>query len=209
MPVSNRALLRGIFLSLSAVAILTAGAVVVGTHTVDSPSVSQAAASSENPKTDQDIESGIANTEFGKSNRGVVVSPTRSPGGSATNSPEPAERIKSSRGGNVTIQVIWQGRVNGSDTLSFAVAMDTHSVDLDVYDLGKLAILRNDKGRQVAPIAWDAPPGGHHRSGKLVFPATVGRISLIDLDTKYVEIVIRDLAGVKEQVLRWNLEAKS
>lgn len=210
MPVSNRPLLRSIFLSLSAIALLSAGVVLFSACSANTTSALQAPASSENPKAGRDGEPEVAGAQVDKPNQAAAVSPTKTPGvWTTTNLPAPADRVQRSKGGNITVQVTWEGGQGGSDALPFAVAMDTHSVNLDPYDLAKLAILRNDKGWQVAPIAWDAPPGGHHRSGKLVFPAAVDGIPLIEMDTKYVEIVIRDVAGVKERVLRWNLEAKS
>jgi hypothetical protein len=69
----------------------------------------------------------------------------------------------------VTIAVTWQGAEAGP---VFNVALDTHSVDLDAVDLSKAAMLRTDPGVQVRPVGWDAPKGGHHRSGTLAFPTT-------------------------------------
>lgn len=109
-------------------------------------------------------------------------------------------------GGSVTIDVTWENpRANGAP-LAFAVVMDTHSVDLDRYDLGKLAVLRNDRGQELKPERWDAPEGGHHRSGALVFPAKDGAGKAISgPGVKTLELVILDVAGVKERVLRWEL----
>lgn len=108
--------------------------------------------------------------------------------------------VQSSSEGAVTIDLEWQAEK--SDSLVFSVAMDTHSVSLDQYDLGKLTILRDDTANEYRPISWKSAPGGHHRSGTLTFPLpdslSQGRI-------KYVEIVIRDVAGIKERVLRWEL----
>lgn len=112
---------------------------------------------------------------------------------------------RSSNGGNVTIQVSWE---NAGDPgpVTFSVAMDTHSVELDGYDLGRLAVLRNDKGQEVKPDRWDAPPGGHHRSGLLVFPEEDGSGKpLVGIGVGVLELVIRDVAGVKERVLRWEM----
>jgi hypothetical protein len=104
-------------------------------------------------------------------------------------------------GGQVTIEVTWHGPSAG---LVFDVAMDTHSVDLDGYDLAQLALLRTDEGVEVKPGGWDAPPGGHHRSGALMFPdkAPDGR-SVIGPTTKSIELVIHEVAGVPERVFRW------
>jgi hypothetical protein len=84
--------------------------------------------------------------------------------------------------------------------------MDTHSVDLDRYDLKDLAVLKTGAGLELQPITWDAPKGGHHRSGTLVFPATPpdGGLS-IDADALTLTLVIRDVAGVPERTFQWTL----
>ena len=108
---------------------------------------------------------------------------------------------QTSEGGQVTIKATWQGPSAGP---VFAVVMDTHAVDLDGYDLTQRAVLRIDGGREVQPASWDAPKGGHHRSGTLTFPATAadGR-PLIAPGARTVELVIRDVASVPERVFRW------
>jgi hypothetical protein len=85
--------------------------------------------------------------------------------------------------------------------------MDTHSVPLDSYPIEKLALLRNDAGDTVLALGWENPQGsGHHRSGVLVFPALLdsGR-PLISKGTRYVELILKDLAGVPERTLRWEI----
>ena len=110
---------------------------------------------------------------------------------------------QTSEGGQVTLKVTLQGDATAP---VFNVAMDTHSVDLDGYDLAQLAMLRTDDGHEVQPTAWEAPKGGHHRSGTLTFPTTTedGR-AVIGPETRAIELVIRDVAGVPERVLRWTL----
>lgn len=108
--------------------------------------------------------------------------------------------VQSNSGGAVTIDVEWLGERSGS--LAFDVAMNTHSVDLDQYDLGELAVLRDDEGNQYRPTLWRSGPGGHHRKGTLTFPLPD---SLGSGKAKYLEMVIRGVAGVKERVLRWEL----
>jgi hypothetical protein len=82
--------------------------------------------------------------------------------------------------------------------------MNTHAVDLDGYDLKQLAVLRIDGGQEIQPSNWEAPKGGHHRSGTLTFPTadTDGR-PLIASSTRTIELVIRDVAGVPERVFTW------
>ena len=113
---------------------------------------------------------------------------------------------RTSQGGNVTVEVTWdKTAASAGGSLQFKVVMDTHSVDLDSVDLAKLAVLRDDGGKEVSPERWDAPAGGHHRSGTLVFPAVVGGGSLISPQTKFVELVLRDVAGVKERSFKWQV----
>jgi len=120
---------------------------------------------------------------------------------SSGSSPRPTNGVvQSSSGGAVTIDVEW---VSADDAgLVFQVAMNTHSVDLDQYDLGVLALLRDDAGGEYHPLSWDSAPGGHHRRGTLIFPLPD---SLRQGRAKYIEMVIRDVAGVEERVLRWEL----
>ena len=108
--------------------------------------------------------------------------------------------VQSSTAGSVTIDVEWLKAE--SDSLVFKVTMDTHSVDLDQYDLRKLAILRDDTGNEYRPVSWDAAPGGHHRSGRLTFPLPD---SMSQGKAKYLEMVIRDVADIEARVLKWEL----
>lgn len=96
--------------------------------------------------------------------------------------------------GAVTVTASWI-----AGTASATVALNTHSVDLDGFDLARLGQVRLDGGAWVAPTAWDAPKGGHHRSGTLVFgsldAAAIARARVIELE-------IRDV-GVPSHLLRW------
>lgn len=116
---------------------------------------------------------------------------------------KPSPATQTSEGGEVTVEVTWKGESAGP---VFDVIMDTHSVDLDAYDLRKQAVLRNDRGLEVRAKAWDAPEGGHHREGVLDFPEkTAGGKELIGPNTRRVELIIRDVAGVPERSFEWNL----
>ncbi|MBI3971777.1 MAG: hypothetical protein HY332_10860 [Chloroflexi bacterium] len=124
-------------------------------------------------------------------------------GGAAASNVGRAAATQTSEGGQVTVKVTWPGPSAGP---VFTVAMDTHSVDLDGYDLKQLAALRTDDGREVRPSAWQAPKGGHHREGQLTFPASLGNgTPLISPTTRAIELVIRDVTGVAERRFRWTL----
>lgn len=104
-------------------------------------------------------------------------------------------------GGGVTIKLT---QLAQAPAITFEVVLDTHSVELDGYDLGQLATLRVDQGPAIQPSGWDAPAGGHHREGTLTFPATTqdGRPSIPD-NARTIEVIIRDIGGVPERVVQW------
>jgi len=121
---------------------------------------------------------------------------------SGGNAAKSSAATQTSEGGAVTVAVTWKGPSAGP---VFDVAMDTHS-DLDGYDLKKLAVLRNDRGKEVRPSGWDAPKGGHHREGTLTFlQRAPDGSSVIGPDTREITLVIRDVAGVPERRFEWRL----
>jgi hypothetical protein len=125
--------------------------------------------------------------------------------GSAGSQSAEKKLTQRSSGGSVTIDVTWE---NPKDTAGprFAIVMDTHSVELDGYDLGKLSVLRNDQGVEVKPQQWDSAPGGHHRTGTLMFPsADASGKTVVGAGVKRLELVIRDVSGVKERILKWEV----
>jgi len=77
---------------------------------------------------------------------------------------------------------------------AFDIKLDTHSGSLD-YDMAKLSYIRDSKGNIIKPESWDGGIGGHHFEGTLKFPE-------FD-DSAGFELVIQDVAGVKERVLKW------
>jgi hypothetical protein len=140
---------------------------------------------------------------------GLVLAACSAPGpgakaGNPSSAAPTSTATRTNEAGSVTLKVTWPGPSAG---LSFAVAMDTHSVDLDGVDLGQSAVLRNDRGIEVKPSAWEVPKGGHHRSGTLTFPDKgPDGVPVIGPDTRAVELVIRNVAGVPERTLRWDLQ---
>lgn len=108
--------------------------------------------------------------------------------------------IQTSSGGGVDIEVEWRGLKDGS--LVFGVVMDTHSGSIDQYDLRDLAILRDSRGKEYRPSGLDIPPGGHHRSGLLTFLISDPSNPLA---AKYFDLMLRNIAGVAERDLRWEL----
>jgi hypothetical protein len=101
-------------------------------------------------------------------------------------------------GGGVTVKVTYLNP-KSSDGARFQVALDTHSVNLDSYDLKTISVLRDDAGNTYSPTAVENKGSGHHRETTVSFAKVAS-------GTKRVKLVIRDVAGVKERNFRWDLE---
>lgn len=98
-------------------------------------------------------------------------------------------------GGGVTVKVTYL--VQTEHESKFSVVLDTHSVNLDVYDLKSLSLMRDDTGLTMKPTGAENKGSGHHREIILTFPRP-------SLERKWMELVIKDIAGVKERTFRWD-----
>jgi hypothetical protein len=114
----------------------------------------------------------------------------------------PDGQAQTSAEGAVTIIVTPLNLNGAADTLEFEVAMDTHSVELDM-DLAALSSLSADNGLVADPSGWDAPSGGHHVSGILSFPRTVQGKALLE-GTATVTLTIRGV-DVAERIFEWSI----
>lgn len=114
-----------------------------------------------------------------------LASTGASPGATAAvASPEVGAR-QQHEAGSVTVTASWI-----AGTSSALVEMDTHSVDLDGFDLKDLSRVRLDGGAWIDATAWDAPKGGHHRGGRLAFgsigPQAIASAAVIELEIRRV-----------------------
>jgi hypothetical protein len=105
--------------------------------------------------------------------------------------------------GAVTVAVTPLNLGSATDTLDFNVVMDTHSVEMSM-DLATLATLTTDTGISVDATLWDAPRGGHHVEGKLIFPATKDGKPILDGATKLTLTIIN--VDVPSRIFEWNLK---
>lgn len=115
--------------------------------------------------------------------------------GTAAAASSEAPRVNSAGGVTVKVTLL---RPDAGDETRFAVALDTHAVNLDVYDLKTLALLRDDMGKTYAPTRVENKGAGHHRESTVVFPK-------VDPGAKRLELVVKDIAGVKERSFVWDL----
>ena len=90
-----------------------------------------------------------------------------------------------------------------TDTLKFDVVMTTHSIDL-IMDLATLATLTTDTGVSVDTAVWDAPLGGHHVEGKLIFPATKDGKPILEGATKLTLTIVN--VDAPTRIFEWELK---
>ena len=108
---------------------------------------------------------------------------------------ETARAVQTVAGGGVTVKVAYLNP-GADDNPRFEVALDTHSVGLDAYDLNKLAFLIDGAGKAHAPAQVENKGSGHHRQVVLIFPK-------LSPQAKEIELVIKNIAGVKERKFHW------
>ena len=81
--------------------------------------------------------------------------------------------------GAIVIEITPVNLDASTDTLEFNVVMNTHSIDLNM-DLATLSTLTTDRGITVQGSLWDAPLGGHHVEGNLIFPSMKDGNSILE-----------------------------
>lgn len=88
-------------------------------------------------------------------------------------------------------------------SLEFNIVLTTHSIDLSM-DLAATATLTTDTGVSVNSTLWDAPRGGHHVEGKLIFPATQDGKSILQGATKLTLTIIN--VDAPTRIFEWELK---
>lgn len=109
-----------------------------------------------------------------------------------------AGMTRNNSGGGVTVKVTYP-HSQGADGIHFELVLDTHSVNLDAYDLKALSLLRDDTGGNYQPTQVENKGSGHHREITIVFPKA-------SPSAKRLELVIKDVAGIKGRSFFWDLE---
>ena len=108
-----------------------------------------------------------------------------------------ADSAQTVSAGGVTLKVTYLERTEHE--ARFSVAMDTHSVNLDVYDLKANSILRDDTGLAMQPTGIENKGSGRHRQTIITYPRPSTR-------AKWTELAIKNVAGEKERVFHWDVE---
>ena len=107
----------------------------------------------------------------------------------------------------VTATLLTPDKPRADGKLGVQVKLDTHAVDLDQYQLEKLAVLQDAQGREIQAVGLESPSGsGHHREGVLTFPGTdASGKPLLSPEAKSLTLLLRGIGGVEERVFRWQL----
>ncbi len=105
---------------------------------------------------------------------------------------------KTDRENSVRVEVVPVQLASGLQA-KFKIRMNTHSVDLS-QDMVAVSTLKDEKGQEYRPVNWKgSPPGSHHRSGVLEFPALEG-------NPQSVTLTIRNIAKVPERIFEWKID---
>ncbi|HRJ59498.1 MAG TPA: hypothetical protein PLV64_24675 [Anaerolineales bacterium] len=105
--------------------------------------------------------------------------------------------------GSIIFEVTLLDLDQTAETLEFNIVLTTHSIDLSM-DLAATATLSTDTGATVKSTLWDAPRGGHHVEGKLIFPATEDGKSILDGATK-LSLTITEV-DAPTRIFEWKLK---
>lgn len=105
--------------------------------------------------------------------------------------------------GAIIIEITPLNLDSPTDTLEFDILMDTHSIDLSM-DLATLSTLTTDKGVSVDATLWDAPLGGHHVAGKLIFPAMQDGKSILEGAAKLTLTILN--VDASSRIFEWDLK---
>ena len=85
-----------------------------------------------------------------------------------------------------------------SRPVQFDISLTTHQGSLN-FDLAQISVLEDDNGGVHKPLRWEgSPPGGHHRSGTLIFPRLENR-------NRSIKLKISGVDNVSERVFQWEL----
>ena len=116
----------------------------------------------------------------------------------ASHAAGPAGLTRTNTVGDVAVRVTYLNPQGTADA-RFDIALEAHSVNLNAYDLSVLSSLRDEGGKKYHPTRVEIKASGHHRQITLVFPKP-------SAEAQKLELVIKELAGVKERSFRWELD---
>ena len=90
----------------------------------------------------------------------------------------------------------------GDSELRFEVKLDTHSVDLEQYELKEISFISFDDGTESKSIGLNREGSGHHITNILLFEGP------IPAEARTMTLIIRNVGDVTERSLEWKLPVK-
>ena len=108
------------------------------------------------------------------------------------------EMTRTDQQGAVVMEVTPLNLGTPAENLEFEVSMNLS------MDLATLATLTTDTGVTVPANLWDAPRGGHHVEGKLVFPATNDGKAILE-GTRKLTLTILNVDATS-RIFEWELK---
>ena len=118
-------------------------------------------------------------------------------------SPSNDSAMRIDQQGAIIVEITPLNLDSPTDTFEFDVALTTHSIDLSM-DLATLSTLTTDTGISVDATLWDAPLGGHHVTGKLIFPTTKDGKSILEGASKLTLTILS--LDAPTRVFEWELK---
>jgi hypothetical protein len=125
------------------------------------------------------------------------------PASTESSSPSNNSAMRTDQQGAIIFEITPLNLDVPTDTLEFDVVLTTHSIDLSM-DLATLSTLTTDTGVSVDATLWDAPLGGHHVEGKLIFPSTKDGKSILEGATKLTLTIIN--VDAPSRIFVWELK---
>ena len=90
----------------------------------------------------------------------------------------------------------------GDSELRFEVKLDTHSVELEQYELKEISFISFDDGTESKSIGLNREGYGHHITYILLFEGP------IPAEARTMTLIIRNVGDVTERSLEWKLPFK-
>jgi len=120
-----------------------------------------------------------------------------------SSSPSNDSAMRIDQQGAIIVEITPLNLDSPTDTLEFDVVLTTHSIDLSM-DLAAVSTLTTDTGVSVESTLWDAPLGGHHVEGKLIFPATKDGKPILEGATKLTLTIVN--VDAPTRIFEWELK---
>lgn len=135
----------------------------------------------------------------------VILTPTDDPAILATLFPNMSGNsamTRTDQQGAIIVEVTPSNPGTPADTITFSIVLTTHSIDLSM-DLATLSTLTTDTGISISATTWDAPRGGHHVSGNLIFPSMQEGRSILEGATKLTLTIVN--LDALSRIFEWDL----